>query len=197
MDVWNLIPWANERHGNTLSVVDLSAGGARCPEQAGIFTYSQFTTSCAQLAAHLWSERAMRRGIRVGVMLRNSVEVLQAHFAAAATHSIVVNINVGLTAPELEHVLTDSGCQILIVDTEFRSTVSTAAVNLILTNTANDATSASQSLKTLIWVVKPNVSSDSLSLKDLTLHLRGVTNVMFRGLLYLATYSIRDDGMPL
>ncbi|GAX72979.1 hypothetical protein CEUSTIGMA_g431.t1, partial [Chlamydomonas eustigma] len=181
MDIWNLMPWAKERYGNSLSVVDLSAaGGVKSPDQAGILTYSQFTTSCVQLAAHMWTEKGMRRGTCIGVMLRNSVEVLQAHFAAAATHSIIVNVNVGLTGPELAHVLTDSGCQVLIVDTEFRSIVAAAAADLTLTNIANDTATASPSLKTIIWVVKPNVNINPILLQELKLCLRGLTNVMFR-----------------
>lgn len=65
-------------------------------------------------------------GSRVGVMLRNCAEVMEVHFACAALHALVVNVNVNLAARELRHVLEDSGCTALVADAEFGELVAAA-----------------------------------------------------------------------
>jgi acyl-CoA synthetase (AMP-forming)/AMP-acid ligase II len=126
LDAWALIPWAAQRYRDRLAIVDLSTAGSAKPEGAGLLTYAQLGERCAQLASHMASAWGVRRGTRVGVMLRNSAEVVEAHFAAAAAHAIVVNVNVSLAPRELAHVLRDSGCHALIADAEFADTVAAA-----------------------------------------------------------------------
>lgn len=46
-------------------------------------------------------------------------QVMEVHFAVAALRAQVVNINTTLAAPELAHVLCDSGAQLIIADVEF------------------------------------------------------------------------------
>lgn len=50
-------------------------------------------------------------------------QVMEVHWAVAALRATLVNCNTNLAAPELLHVLSDSGAQLLIADAEFQPQV--------------------------------------------------------------------------
>lgn len=126
LDAWTLVPWAVERFGCQLATVD--RGASVDPSEALLLTYAQLGGRSASLARHMMAAWGIRRGSRIGVMKRNSTSVIEVHFAAAALHAIVVNVNISLAPRELAHVLRDSGCEVLIADSEFAATVSAAIV---------------------------------------------------------------------
>lgn len=58
-------------------------------------------------------------GDRVVLMSRNCAEVIVAHFACAALHACIVNVNTQLKASELVHVLETSQPRVFIAETRF------------------------------------------------------------------------------
>lgn len=113
-DVWQLLELAAIHHADTLAVVDC-AGGVT-PERPGRqLTYGQLFGRAAALAAALRAA-GVRRGDRVGVLSRNSAHVIELHYAAAAIHAVVVNLNIHLAAPELAYILADSQPRLVFAD---------------------------------------------------------------------------------
>ncbi|MFT4213911.1 MAG: long-chain fatty acid--CoA ligase [Microbacterium sp.] len=60
----------------------------------------------------------IRRGDRVAILAENCPEFLMTLFAAAQLGAVFVPINTRLAAPEIEHILRDSGARLLIHGTE-------------------------------------------------------------------------------
>lgn len=106
LDAWSLLPFAARHYGDRLAVVDCSRAGS-------VWSYRQLHQRACRLGRVMSGCLGVRRGTRVAVMLRNRAEVLELHYAAAALHAIVVNVNVNLAPQELHHVLTDSGSEVL------------------------------------------------------------------------------------
>ena len=75
-------------------------------------------------------ENGLQRGDSIGVHCRNSSAVMNIHFAAAALHCVVVNLNVNLASRELEYILLDSGVKLCFVDTGVASSLVEARGNL-------------------------------------------------------------------
>ena len=65
----------------------------------------------------------IEKGERVGLLLMNSAEFMEAYFALAKVGAVVVPLNWRLVADELEFILKDSGTTRLIFDDEFADTV--------------------------------------------------------------------------
>lgn len=114
-DVWQLLELAAIHHADTLAVVDCAGGVS--PERPGRqLTYGQLFGRAAALAGALRAS-GVRRGDRVGVLSRNSSYVIELHYAAAAIHAVVVNLNIHLAAPELAYILADSQPRLVFADT--------------------------------------------------------------------------------
>lgn len=113
-DVWQLLELAAIHHADTLAVVDCAGGVS--PERPGRqLTYGQLFGRAAALAAAMRAA-GVRRGDRVGVLSRNSSHVIELHYAAAAIHAVVVNLNIHLAAPELAYILADSQPRLVFAD---------------------------------------------------------------------------------
>lgn len=78
-------------------------------------SYEELSHQVDALATWLVSQ-GVRRGDRIGIYLRKSVEEVVATFAAAHVGAIFVNINVQWRRPQVEYVLNDCGIKILIMD---------------------------------------------------------------------------------
>ncbi len=114
-DVWQLLELAAIHHADTLAVVDCAGGVS--PERPGRqLTYGQLFGRAAALAGALRAS-GVRRGDRVGVLSRNSSHVIELHYAAAAIHAVVVNLNIHLAAPELAYILADAQPRLVFADT--------------------------------------------------------------------------------
>ena len=62
------------------------------------------------------SERGIRAGDRVAIMMTNRPEFLETMFAANALGAIVVPVNFRLAPDEIAYILTDSGASLLVVE---------------------------------------------------------------------------------
>ncbi len=82
------------------------------PRQA---TYADLAQQADALGAYL-ADRGVKRGDRVGVHLRKSIEEVVAMFAAARIGAVVVNINHQWTTHQLDYVLRDCQVKALIMD---------------------------------------------------------------------------------
>jgi acyl-CoA synthetase (AMP-forming)/AMP-acid ligase II len=126
MDIWSI---ALYRHGiesaddasRQLAVVVVSDD----PKSASssLCSYPDLLTRSAQLAYHLLFNIGLKKGDRMAVMMRNSMELLELHFAAAAAHLVLVNVNTSLAAPELRHILTDSESRVVFAEREFHTVI--------------------------------------------------------------------------
>ena len=107
-DTWHILELAAIHFPDTIAVIDRGT--------EAILTYSELHEEATALASWMY-EKGLRRGDRIGVHCRNSSAVMKIHFAAAALHVTVVNLNVNLAAAELEYILVNSKCQLCFVDT--------------------------------------------------------------------------------
>jgi len=85
-------------------------------------TYAELNARSNQLANSLLAA-GIEKGERVGLLLMNSAEFMEAYFALAKIGAVVVPLNWRLVADELEFILKDSGTRRLIYDDEFADTV--------------------------------------------------------------------------
>ncbi len=86
-------------------------------------TYSELDERAIR-CARLWRDTlGLAKGDRVGILAHNRVEYLDAFFAAGKTGIALVTLGTRLTAPELEHIVTDSGLRVLLYDGAFTETV--------------------------------------------------------------------------
>ncbi|MFB8146701.1 o-succinylbenzoate--CoA ligase [Microbacterium sp. NPDC056003] len=81
-------------------------------------TYRQLADAADRVAAVLW-HRGIRKGDAVAYIGENSPQFLQVMFGAAQLGAVFVPVNTRLAAPEMRHVLADSGARALILDPEF------------------------------------------------------------------------------
>ncbi len=85
-------------------------------------TFSELNSSVNRLANALLAD-GIEKGDRVGLLLMNSREFMEAYFALAKVGAVVVPLNWRLVADELEFILKDSGTTRLIYGDEFVDTV--------------------------------------------------------------------------
>jgi len=69
-------------------------------------------------ATALMGRYGIKKGDRVGILARNYPEYLSAMWAIWCAGGVVVPINAWLVTAELEYVISDSGCKVLLVDPE-------------------------------------------------------------------------------
>ena len=85
-------------------------------------TFRQLNARGNQLVSSL-VKAGLQKGERVGLLLMNSAEFMEAYFALAKAGAVVVPLNWRLVPDELEFILKDSGTQRLIYGHEFVDTV--------------------------------------------------------------------------
>ena len=86
-------------------------------------TYQALNASCNRLA-NAFVSAGIKKGERVGLLLMNSREFMEAYYALAKVGAVVVPLNWRLVPDELEFILKDSGTQRLIFGEEFLEGVS-------------------------------------------------------------------------
>ncbi|WP_069167308.1 AMP-binding protein [Nocardia altamirensis] len=109
--------------------MDDASGGMSAPTitcAGRVRTHPEAHQRAGRLSAALFAA-GVGRGHRVAVMLRNDIEFLEVSLAIAACGANPVPINTRWRAPEVAHVLTDSGARLVIAHTEFIETVELAA----------------------------------------------------------------------
>lgn len=85
-------------------------------------TYAALNERCNRIA-NAFVLDGIEKGERVGLLLMNSAEFMEAYFALGKIGAVVVPLNWRLVADELEFILKDSGTTRLIFSEEFIETV--------------------------------------------------------------------------
>jgi len=106
-DVFQWLELASIHHADKLAVVDRGRDATS--------TYSQLHRESVALA-HWLHKQGIVRGDAIAVHCRNSAAVMRIHFAAAALHAVVVNLNINLASRELKYILDDSRSKLVFVD---------------------------------------------------------------------------------
>ncbi|MDX2358692.1 AMP-dependent synthetase [Dietzia maris] len=115
VNVGDMLTRSADRFPNALAVAD----------EHRRLTYTDFNHAVNILANSLLG-LGLSRGDSVALASKNSIEFLQTYFACAKTGLICVPINLGWTAPEVAHVLRDSGARAIIVHEESEALVAPA-----------------------------------------------------------------------
>jgi fatty-acyl-CoA synthase len=89
------------------------------------YTWAQCRARSARLAAALLA-CGMRRGSTVSVMLSNTPEMVEAHYAVPAIGAVLNTLNTRLDAPLLAWQLNHCEARVLITDREFSATIGPA-----------------------------------------------------------------------
>lgn len=145
-DVWSLLKHAAVQYEDRLAVVDCGI-----PNQ--LFTYSELYQRVLSIV-HYLSERGIKKGDRIGVILQNRHEVLEVHFAAAALHAVVVNVNVHLAAREVSYILIDSSPKLVVCDHMYKS-----VLNMALAHCGVSRPDWEMSVQGIVWT-REQVSFD-------------------------------------
>ena len=116
-DAWEVLTLAATHFGDSVAYID--------PINHKTLTYSQLLRHSSRVASWLHSQ-GIQRGDRVAVMLHNCIEAIHLHFAVAALHAIVVNINTHWVDREISLVLQDSSPQLVFVHPQYMTTVQAA-----------------------------------------------------------------------
>ncbi|HPH42074.1 MAG TPA: long-chain fatty acid--CoA ligase [Syntrophorhabdaceae bacterium] len=82
------------------------------------FTYAQLNSRVNKLS-NLLLDRGIKKGDRVGVLLRNCLEYIEIFFALSKIGGILVPLNWRLAIPELEFIMQDSGTDFIIFEDSF------------------------------------------------------------------------------
>ncbi|KAK3235901.1 hypothetical protein CYMTET_53923 [Cymbomonas tetramitiformis] len=115
--VWNISEHAAAQHGRRLAVVD---GSVRRD-------YSELCGRIRSMAAWLRASGvAATAGERVAVLLPNSVECLEVHFAVAGAGCVVLNLNYRLAATELAGILLDAEPRMAVAHAQFHELLTQA-----------------------------------------------------------------------
>ena len=109
-------------------------------------TFAQLNQRSNRLANAL-RDAGIEKGERVGLLLMNSAEFMEAYFALAKVGAVVVPLNWRLVADELTFILKDSGTRRLIYGAEFGDTVAEL-------HARGDATDVRQ------WLQAPGAAGD-------------------------------------
>jgi len=86
-------------------------------------TYAQACDAGARMAAALQSA-GMRAGDRVALICSNRMEFIEMLLGSAWLGAVLVPINVASRGPQLQHILTNSGARLLVVEGEFAENLS-------------------------------------------------------------------------
>src|SRR5262245_7028283 len=88
-------------------------------------TYRQLNARANKLA-HAVTALGLRRGDRVALLLRNSLEYYEVYFGLAKLGLVLCGINWRLASPEVAYILSNSGARLLVYGEEFAAVVAEA-----------------------------------------------------------------------
>jgi fatty-acyl-CoA synthase len=107
------------------------------PDKTGLvyqdkeFTYGEFNERSNHLA-HALIKSGIRAGDRIGILLANCNEFLEAYFAIAKTGAISVPLNWRLTSDELQYICNDCRIETLFFGEEFLQKIATLKAKLAI-----------------------------------------------------------------
>lgn len=149
-DVWQVLELAAIHHADRLAVVDCAAGSGRQ------LTYAQLFERAAALAAHMRGA-GVRRGDRIAILSRNSSHVIELHFAAAAIHAVVVNLNIHLAPCELAFICADAAPKLVFADVHCAPALLAAHASVLQSRAAVDqavaATAPPPLFDSVVWML--------------------------------------------
>src|SRR5262249_1851702 len=93
-------------------------------------TYRELWDATTQMARELMG-LGLAKGDRVGIWAPNRYEWVVVQYATARIGAILVNINPAYKVSELEYVLNQSGCRLLLLAQGFRQTDYVAILNQV------------------------------------------------------------------
>ena len=185
-DAWELLKHAAEAHGNKLAYVNPV-------EQVGV-TYAALLQQSSQLAAWL-SSHGVRRGDRIAVMMHNSIEVIQLHYAAAALHAVVVNMNTHWVDREVDLVFQDSTPSVVFTHPQHLAIISTAIQKSQTLSGAPQSPSCS--VKTIV-LVDSAISSSSRADLHCNIDCLSYATIMAGNAVFQAEWDLPDsDGYQM
>ncbi len=163
-DAWQILELAAIHYPDKLAVVD-------CGNDT-LLTYAELHQRALRLAA--WLQRSgVRRGDRVGILARNSSYVMELHFAAAALHAVVVNLNIHLAPAELAYILSDSKPKVTFADRAYAANLVAARTELAKKNKQTPSGGENVDLGTLVWM---DIDSSTSSSSSATLPAAGAAS---------------------
>lgn len=87
------------------------------------WTYAEVDAKSRNFAAFLQNELQLEKGQRLAIMLPNCMQYVVALFGALRAGLVIINVNPLYTARELEHQLSDSGAEAILVMENFAATL--------------------------------------------------------------------------
>jgi len=97
-------------------------------------SYKDVEAQSRAFAAYLQNDLQLQKGDRVGIMMPNLLQYPVVIFGILRAGCVVVNINPLCAPPELEHTLSDSGAQTLVLFDQERETVRAVLKNVAIKN---------------------------------------------------------------
>jgi acyl-CoA synthetase (AMP-forming)/AMP-acid ligase II len=130
-----------------------------------VTTYAELEHRSTRLALGL-RERGIALGARVVFLGLNSVELVETMFAVAKLGAVFLPVNTRLVAPELRHVLADSGARLLIWEAGFEPGVESPEVAGLGLEQVRISDGPGAGLSTL-FAVADGVLDEPVALEDL------------------------------
>jgi fatty-acyl-CoA synthase len=137
-------------------------------------TWRELDDRMRRLATGL-SARGVVKGDRVAVLMTNRPEFVEAVLAANLLGAIAVPVNFRLAAPEVTHLLADSGARVLITDAMLASLASIAAktadrrVRIIATGLASGEAGDVESYEGILAATEPGPPQVDIDERDIAL----------------------------
>jgi fatty-acyl-CoA synthase len=134
-------------------------------QRGQVTTYAELEHRSTRLALGL-RERGIARGDRVAFLGLNSVELVETMFAVAKLGAVFLPVNTRLAAPELRHVLSDSGARLLIWEAGFEPGVESPEVAGLELEQVRISDGPGAGLSSL-FAVEDGVLDEPVALEDL------------------------------
>jgi len=112
MNIWTILDKAAKLYAHDIAIIDRGQS----------YTYAKFRDRSLNLAA-FFHDQGVRPADRIAAMEVNSVEFMEAYYAAAAIGAILTPINHRLSPKDLSYILTDSGSKWIIASTTFEKII--------------------------------------------------------------------------
>ena len=93
------------------------------------FSYQEFNDRANRLANYLLG-KGVKHGDKVGILLFNGNEILEAYFAVNKLGAVAVPVNFRFVAPEIEYILSHSDSSVFIYDVMFTEAVQSLKTSL-------------------------------------------------------------------